>query len=178
MAKLPEILFKILGYLPAAYQRAKHRIVYRAAGVPRLPLTVVEHQSELPRWHTEIVQPMYRMALACNWIVTNVYAGPVAVTNTRLQRPRIRGLVELYSRKLSYIPGQISNRPILQLQPGETGEVECRFWIIPPLHKPPDPVTATVVLVDQFGNKYTFPNVVFRHEFPVNEAYMKAYFPI
>src|SRR5579862_6730790 len=167
-----DTLLKILDFLPSTWRRAKLWIVYRTAGVPRSPLTIVEHQSELPRWHTEIVQPMYRMALTCNWVVSNTASIPVAVTNTRLQRPSARGIVELYSRKLAMLPGQVLRRPILQLQPGETGEIECRFWFVPPLHKPPDPVTATVILIDQFGNKYTFPKVIFRHEFPINEAYL------
>jgi hypothetical protein len=168
---------KLYAAIAAAEHHKEGATVPEAAqtGLKRA-LTFVPHQMERPSWVTHIVKPVYRMVMKCRWVVTNVSSNVASVTNARLECPSAPGVVFLFGRKKGAFPGHVDTVPTLQLQPNEIGEVECTFAIQPPLHDPPQPVKATVILGDNFGDEYVFPNVLFIHEFPVSDSYMKAYF--
>jgi hypothetical protein len=84
---------------------------------------------------------------------------------------------ENFGLKEGVLPGLARAKPTLFLESNQIGEMECNFVFQPPLHKPPAPVTATVMVEDNLANRYRFSWVTFFHMFPVNDGYMNAYFP-
>jgi hypothetical protein len=86
--------------------------------------------------------------------VTNVTDGPILLLGCHLQKPRTDGHVLTQSSESGYF----GEYPI---DPGRTADVSAHFWIVPPLASVGEEFVATVVLVDQYGNRRKLKNARF-----------------
>ncbi len=171
-------------YRAALYKAIRQKLHHAGGGSTdtqrqekEIALVFVKHPQERPSWVTHIVKPVYRMVLSSKWVVTNVSARKISVVNAWLEDPSAPGVAQLFLLKEGDLPGLARAKPTLFLESNQIGEMECNFVFQPPLHKPPAPVTATVMVEDNLANRYRFSSVTFWHMFPVNDGYMNAYFP-
>lgn len=100
------------------------------------------------------------MHASAEWQATNLTDSPVRIVRAYLEQPSAEGLVVLCQQS------EGATRGIQEVAPGSTVEVSVDFWIEPPTKKPGKPLRASVVFLDQFGNRHQTNRLAFTSSRP------------
>jgi hypothetical protein len=110
-------------------------------------------------WHMGSVDGRPAMQVTSRWFCTNITKQPVRLLGSYLTRPRTRGSVAVKDVGSNFFG-------LYDIPPQVTTQANAHFWVQPPTRKAGQAFTATVVIVDQFGNEHKVKNVDFRGERP------------
>ena len=122
--------------------------------IPRETVRVVPQKRSI-WWGKGSVGGKPAMQISGRWYVTNIISDPVLVLYTYIESPHTEGhIFTRHPEKNIY-----GTYPIL---PGKTTEISTDFWIEPPICNEGKDLKASVILVDQFGNKHKLKNVIFK----------------
>lgn len=122
--------------------------------IPRETIRIVP-QPAGHRWHMGSVASRPAMQVVSDWFITNITNQPIHLVGAHITRPRTNGFVLVrHPQRNIYGPYVIP--------PGFTTEATADFWIQPPVRKVGQDFKATIVIVDQFGNKHAVRKVLFR----------------
>lgn len=95
------------------------------------------------------------MQIVGYWYITNTTDQPINVLNCYIKRPWTQGHVSLKDVHSSYH----GSYPI---PPHTTTDLHAYFWIHPPIRKEGRDLKLDIVFVDQYGQKRTLENTVFK----------------
>jgi len=116
-------------------------------------------------WHLGSSNNKPAMQVHGSWYVTNITEKEVLILRaslSRFMRPSINGTI-IVRHPTDNIYGRY---PIL---PNETTHASTSFWLLPPFKKEGKDFKATVILVDQFGNKHKIKQTIFTGLKPKSE---------
>lgn len=100
------------------------------------------------------------MHASAQWRATNVTDSPVRIVRAYVEKPSAEGLIVLFRMSEGKTSG------VHEIAPGSTAEVSVDFWIDPPTKKPGKPLRASVVLLDQLGNRHRTESLTFTSSLP------------
>jgi hypothetical protein len=132
-------------------------IVLVRRGDPSIPRETLRFVPALHgnRWHMGSFNERPAMQVVGDWRVTNIARLPVHLLHARLVKPATTGSVMVTEPDRRVV----STDPI---PPGATTWASVLFWVQPPVRRVGENFTATVVIVDQFGNEHRLKKVVFK----------------
>jgi len=112
-------------------------------------VVLTPHQTNRPFWHkAKLASGQEALQARCEWYVRNIGPRPISIVGAFVgERAQWHGVVETFK---SLQPGDL----VRAIDPDETAEVSCDFWITPPPVSPGEPFVSTVVLLDDLNNRY------------------------
>jgi hypothetical protein len=106
------------------------------------------------RWSLGSIANQPAMQVVGAWQVENISEVGALLVGVHIEKPYTEGRVLLEGEG-----GLYSSREILPAR--TTTRASAHFWILPPVRHEGEPFNATVVFVDQFGNKHSVRDVRF-----------------
>lgn len=111
-------------------------------------------------WSPAAIEGRPAMHVSGEWRATNITDSAVQIVRAYVEQPSAEGLIVLCERSDGKTWG------IHEIAPRSTVEVSVDFWIDPPIKKPGKPLKASVVFLDQFGNRHRTKRVAFGSSIP------------
>ena len=105
-------------------------------------------------WHMGMAYDEPAMQIVTRLHVTNIIDKPVEILSAIIKPTNTKGSVVIRHPKENVY----GSFPVL---PGATTEVDVNFWIQPPVKKEGKDLNATIVLIDQYGNRHKAKNIVY-----------------
>ena len=133
--------------------RSWQRIRARSGSVPTKTITVLPQPNGL-WWHMGSRSGKEAMQVVADLYATNLTGRSLHLLETYIARPRTQGNV-LVRHPTGDIFGQY---PIV---PGGPSELSCIYWIVPPVRKKEKRLKATLIFLDQYGNKHVLRRMHF-----------------
>jgi len=99
------------------------------------------------------------MQVVSDWFITNITDQPIRLLGSHLTRPGTTGFT-IVKHPEENIFG------LYEIPPGFTTEATANFWVQPPVRNVGQDFKTTMVIVDQFGNRHSVRNVLFRGQRP------------
>ena len=100
------------------------------------------------------------MLASAGWRATNITDSSVQIVRDFAEQPSAEGLIVLCQQSEGKTWG------VHEITPHTTVEVSVDFWIDPPTKNPGKPLKASVVFLDQFGNRHQTKRLTFAGSVP------------
>ena len=107
-------------------------------------------------WHMGKAGESPAMQIVAQFDVTNITDYNAILTSARLKRPKATGRVSVPDPNSNYWGEYF-------IPPRAVSQAHADFWVVPPTKEKGKELTATVGLVDQFGNVHWVKKVRFKY---------------
>lgn len=131
-----------------------HRLTRHRPQVPRETLRI-SPQIKRCSWNIGAMDGVPAMQVNGVLYVTNITDSSVQILDAYIERPLTHGHVFGGTREENLIG-------VYQIAPRATADIRALFFVLPPPSDEHEDFKATIVLVDQYGNKHKARRIVFR----------------
>ncbi|MDA0206915.1 MAG: hypothetical protein O3A53_03815 [Acidobacteria bacterium] len=111
-------------------------------------------------WKPAAIEGRPAMHVSAEWRATNITDSSVQIVRAYVEQPSAEGLIVLCEQSEGKTWG------VHEIAPHTTVEVSVDFWIDPPTKKPGKALKASVVFLDQFGNRHRTKRLAFTSSIP------------
>ena len=165
LASLPPSSLAAAGACCAAATLIALRILRRKRQSKYFPRVPIETLRLVPlpdkaNWKPAAIEGRPAMHATAEWRATNITDSSVQIVRAYVEQPCAEGLIVLCEQSEGKTWG------VHEIAPHSTVEVSVDFWIDPPTKKPGKPLKASVVFLDQFGNKHRTKRLAFTSSVP------------
>lgn len=115
-------------------------------------------------WRPAAIEGRPAMHASAEWRATNTTGRSIQIVRAFVEQPTAEGLIVLCQQSEGKTWG------VHEVAPDSTVEVTVDFWIDPPTKKPGKPLRASVVFLDQFGNRHRSKRLTFTSSLPGDAA--------
>jgi hypothetical protein len=145
--------------LLAAYVLRRKRKSKHFPHVPTETLRLVPLPNKAT-WKPAAIEGRPAMHVSAEWRATNITGSPVQIVRAYIERPHAEGLIVLCEQAEGKTWG------VHEIPPHATVEASVDFWIDPPTKRPGKKLRASVVFLDQFGNRHRSARLAFASSVP------------
>jgi hypothetical protein len=124
---------------------------------PKIPRETIRISPQIKRntWNVGAVENKPAMQVNAALYVTNVTDSPVQLLDAYIEKPLTHGHIFGGERGDNLIG-------VYQIPPRATADVTALFFLLPPPFREHKDFRATIVLIDQYGNKHQAKGVIFK----------------
>src|SRR5260370_15644521 len=122
--------------------------------MPRRAMSLVSHQLYRPFWTIQLESGERTLYARCDWYVRSLLV-PVSIVGVHIgKRGEWQGIARTFTLDRAAREKMLNEASPVRIEPGQTAEIACDFWISPPPVKEGEQLIEVVTLVDDFGNHY------------------------